>query len=363
EDRLQQLRGPVRGQSTGALRGPSRPRRRWPPRAPLAGRSRSCGRLSGRRADRGLWDAGGSRRAAERGHPDRKHPYGCRVDQARRRRLPADVARHAAEADPLGRHVGAGGAAGAVVEGRRSLGLPDLAQPDEHAAAAPRLSLRPRRRRDRLSAQRRPQRPRPRRAARGPARRARDRRRQDGRALRADLARRRGVRRGRQGVSPRLRHRRVHRAARRRPRPAAAPALHAHGALRARRASGGARRVLSSRHRSAVPRRRRSRHRLLVDDVRLRDHGPPDPVLHLRPRRLPGTPAGLLLRLRTGRARSAAGHDAGRAGCAARPGRRQRAPRGALCGVSRAVLPPRGRPCQRACAGRAVRGGGGAAWL
>ena len=56
----------------------------------------------------------------------------------------------------------------------------------------------------------------------------------------------------------------------------------------------------------AAARGRRAGHRLLVDDVRLRQHRPADALLHVRPRRVPRRDPRLLLRLRRQGARAAA---------------------------------------------------------
>ena len=176
-----------------------------------------------------------------------------------------------------------------------------LVSPNEAstAAPAPGVPLGRRGARDRLSPQRRAQRAGPRRTARARARAARDRRRHDRGPLHADLPRRRGVRRA--VVRARPRQRRVHRRARGRSRPAAAPALHGHRGAPARRPRRRARRLPAPRRQRALPRRRRARHRLLVDDVRLRGHRPAAGVPDLRPRRLPAPPARLLLRPRRAR--------------------------------------------------------------
>ena len=98
-------------------------------------------------------------------------------------------------------------------------------------------------------------------------------------------------------------------------------------------------------HQRPLPRRRRPRHRLLLGDVRLRQHRPADDLLHPRPRGLPRRPARLLLRLRGRGARAAAHpHDRGHRR-PRRPRHGRRRPRRTVRGVPRAKFAvPRGRP-------------------
>ena len=121
---------------------------------------------------------------------------------------------------------------------------------------------------------------------------------------------------------------------------------------------GGHQRLRLHRRPRALPGGGRPDHRLLVGDVRLRDHRQADALLHLRPRVLPGRDARLLLRLR-GRGAGAALPDHRRGDRGARRARPlARALRRSLRGVRRALLLARGRPRGGARRRPGLRGGG-----
>ena len=175
-----------------------------------------------------------------------------------------------------------------------------------------------------------------------------------GRPVHPDVARGPPRRRREAGLRAAAGPGRVHRPPRRRPRPAAAPALHG---LRSARAGGparSARRVLPPRHQRPVPRGRRHGHRLLLDDVRLRDHRQADAVLHLRPRALPRRAPRLLLRHRGGRAGTAGAHHRPARRCDRRPGRGATPVRRVVRALPQPVLSPRGRLGHRAGRGLAA---------
>ena len=227
-------------------------------------------------------------------------------------RLRPDVARHPAQADRL-RHReppdGEQELPHAVRQGGRQVGRPGVPERVLHRDLPPGLPLRRPGPRDRVPPQRRLP---PARGAGGAHRRrcgaARHRAGEAGHPLRPDVARQ-PVRQG--GPLPVLDEAR--------PR-ADVPAVQGRRRAPHPRAPAGRRqrrhldvrwlrpqRVALPRHQRPLPRRRRARHRLLLGDVRLRQHRSPDAVLHPRPRGLPRRPARLLHRLR-GRGPGAAAH-------------------------------------------------------
>lgn len=263
----------------------------------------------------------------------------------------ADLARHSAQADRPRHRQRPVRRPQVPVEGRggdAELELPRVAEPvldADHEAGVPV------RRRDpgvRLPAQRRP--PLREDGGRG-AHRAQAHRPaggQEGRAVRADLAGRPVLPGGQLQVRSAARREGGGGAPRRRPRPPHPQALEhrRRGARRRRRLR--LRRVQLPGHRRAVPDHRRAGHGLLVAHVRLREHGPSDAVLHVRPGVLPRPAAWLLLRLREAGPRPAPA-DFGRTHRRARRHRGdQRLVRGRLSRIQGRVLRPRRRACRRA---------------
>ena len=245
-----------------------------------------------------------------------------------------DLARHAAQADRL-RHREHPDVQQELPEpvrqGRRQVGHVGVPERLLLRDPEPSLPLRRRGPRDRLPAQRHLPPARARRAAgRGDPAPAGPAGGQAGHPLRPDLARQR-LRRVRalpvhHEARPRAHVPRV-RARLRAPHPGS-PAGGVRGGLdHVRRLR--AQRVELSGHPRPVPRCRRAGDRLLVGDVRLRQHRPPDRLLHLGPRAVPRQPARLLLRLRGGGARPPAARvEPGdrRAGAPRRPLGRVRGP-------------------------------------
>jgi hypothetical protein len=270
------------------------------------------------------------------------------VGQAPRHRLPADLARHAAQAHPPRRPLGARGPARPPGPRRRPLGRRALAEPADDAPAAARLRLHRAGARDRLPAQRRPQRTGPRRPARAGAPASRHPRGPHRRPVRPDVARRRGLRRRRPRAPPvPAGHRRLRPLAGRRARAPPAAALAGAEPARGRPGLARAGRLHPPRHPRAVPGRRRPGDRLLLGDVRLRGHRPAGAPVHLRPRRLPRPGARLLLRPGGDRARPAAGHQRRGPRRPARPRRRRGGERRPRRPVPRDLLPPRRRARHR----------------
>ena len=242
-------------------------------------------------------------RGGRRRRRQRLHVHG--VDEAARRLLPADLARHPAQADPPRRPRPAG-VAGQARQGRRPLGPAALPEPGEHRAAARTRSASRARPRDRLPAQRRPDARTGTTSARGCARSWAS---PTGRTavlyaptwrddlvfdhagdqdfeVPIDLA----------AFAERLGEDHV-----------LLTAAAQHGGRPARDPAGraGGRRVRPRRIRGALPGGRYAGHRLLVGHVRLCRHGQAHGLLHLRPRALPRRRAWLLLRPRRGSPRAA----------------------------------------------------------
>ena len=248
-------------------------------------------------------------RARARALRGRERPLPGLVRAAARPALPADVARHAAQAARLRRLQPAGRdppLRAPLAAPPDQLAVRALPQPLLHADPAAGVRDHGRDARDRLPPQRRARARRPRRAGRARAGAARAAGGRARRALRPDVPRPRPrrprplpARAGARGRAPPRRARARHGG----PVPQAPlhrrPRAGDRGRLRARRLD------LSRRDRAAA-RRRRARHRLLLDDVRLRQHRPADAVLHVRPRGVPRRDPRLLLRLRRQGARPAA---------------------------------------------------------
>src|SRR3954453_9589124 len=118
-----------------------------------------------------------------------------------------------------------------------------------------------------------------------------------------------------------------------------------------------ARRIRLPRRDRDPARGRRVGYRLLVDDVRLRQHRPADAFLHLRPRHLPRRGPRLLLRLPRARAGSPARNERSGGRGAAGPRCRPRAVRAALRRLRGAVLRARRRRRRRTGGGPRLRSG------
>ena len=300
EHRLLRLPRPVRRQPPRDLRGPARPPRRRPTGTRWICTPKTQRLLPAGRRARPVRNARGRRRAGRRRprRGQRLHVHG--LDQEARRHVPADLARHAAQADPPRRPGTRRGGwtsrtgtspAGTCCSPRTRPSTELLRHAFRfggpvHETGYPRNDVLSRPDRDDVRAR-----------------------------VRAEL----GIADGTTAVlyAPTWRDDLVfdhagdrdfelpldldglRRAARLRPRPA-------HRGCTAWSPAGSSfrpgapvdRRLRPRRIRRAVPRGRRAGHRLLVGHVRLCRHGQTHGLLHLRPRALPRRPAWLLLRSR-----------------------------------------------------------------
>ena len=337
--------GPHRGgRDEGRLRGLPRPLRRQSPRASTPGSGTRV--LEGGRRTSGCTEPHPARRSPRTSRRDRvpfarrrvaaleaadvvvANPTDCRWSGARGpARVPADLARVAAQAGPPGHPLGPAGLLDRLEPRRRPLGHPGVPERGQHARAAPRVRL-GRARSSRPAIPRNDVLSSPRTATSGARACARSSGIADGTTavlytptFRDDAVFAEAAVRARRSTSTRSPPRSAQTTS-------CCCALHNMVAGPSSRRPDGPVVATSPapRRQRPLPRRRRAGHRLLVGDVRLRRDRPAASCFFTYDlERLPGRPARLLLRPRRGRTRAAGADQRGADRGAARH-RRGRAP-------------------------------------